>query len=248
MKTLRWFCLWGIMLAVCITAGLYTRASITDFEANQEKLMNSPYLYVGGTEITLKCDSKDIIEKSQLIVVCKYNGVREMQNRCFLSQVNVTDVLKGDKNIIEKTINVYEPIGCYTESVASFKISSGYDMFKSKFHFEDNMKFISISSEYQGYLSSTLMTTSNEYLLLLKPREYYKSDEAKIKSPDYRPIESPYSKLTLDSNLNKDTYIPPQEYISLKESLQYEILIRDKQGIEMFFRNKNEIINSLQIH
>jgi hypothetical protein len=183
--------------------------------------------------------------QSQLIVVCRFDGVREMQNECYLSEVQVTHVIKGDNILRGQKIKVYEPIYTRIDNIQYHKIANNFSEMVKKFNWQGKTRII-VSQPYDVSNTNdyTIMAQNRNYLLFLNPKPILQGQK-QPGEPEYVQLDNPYAKLTISAT-DAVTYKPPADLISIKDSMQYEILLQNASSIKSYFNTKMEILR--QIH
>ncbi len=246
MKLRYWIIIWGALLTFCLVLGLSTRASYTEFSLNQDAVLNSYYNYSPGPRGISDVDYNKLSAKSQLIATCRFTGTRELQNKCCLSDIQISTVISGDNSLNGKTIHVYEPVYTSTENIDFYKSSKNCNQMDKKFNWQGKSNvIISCSAGGENQYNYTMMSENKVYLLFLNQKQ--DRPEAEYKSENkYVLVDSPYSKLTVNKN-NANNYKTPEDLITLKESLQYEILLKNSSSIKTYFDTKEKILNQLKL-
>ena len=252
MKYKYWIGIWWLLICVCISAGFITRASITNISSELSELDSMPYIYQTGSIIeTLQTDEKKLIDESPGIIVCEFNGNREYKNLCFLSEVKVVDVIKGENNLKGNVIHVYEPVALEKNKADNW-IATDPDSYKEltqNFDINPGMDFSVLQPGYMtenGY-NYTLLSPGQKYLLFLTPKVYPTERDLVKGKQEFVLMDNVYSKLSLRTRVNGENYTVPNKWITMKDSLNYDILLASKDDMELYFKVKDNILSQLQI-
>ena len=249
MKWRYWIGIWCFLLIVSLIVGFRTRASYTDRMSDWPTVLNAQYLYNNGTIGSASNINYHTLEsQSQLVVKCSFTGVRKAENQCYLSTLTISQVYKGSKMLRGETIQVFEPVSTIKFSANNLKalddpnnksMYQEYIELNQKFDIDGKNDYLeSMNYMSDGFGHSTMFVTGHNYLLFLVPKQ-------SSSSTTYLLIDSPYAKLTLDSGVTAKTYLQPPKIISMKESLNYEILLKDSKSIGAFFKIKQSILSNL---
>ncbi len=246
MKSRYWFIIWGALLAFCVASGLVTRASFTSFSPNQDAVLSSYYTYDTAPTGISNIKYNTLAKNSQVIVTCRFTGTREIQNKCYLSDVEVTKVIKGEQTLKGKVIKVYEPVSTQMEITSRYKVLKNYNELVNKFDWQGKTKAVFSSPEGTDFCYNyAMMAKGQTYLLFLNLKQVL--PEMKNNGvQNYVMVDNPFAKLTV-SNVNAATYQTPADLISLKESMNYEILLKDPSSIKTYFAAKQNILSQLKL-
>lgn len=99
-----------ILVAVFILVAVATRVSIVN-EIDDYNSINEIRVETVVSDSQIKSQAKSCtkgLEKSQVIVIAAFNGERKSAHYSTLSTMKVERVIKGDKRLVGKSINVYE--------------------------------------------------------------------------------------------------------------------------------------------
>ncbi len=240
MKLKFWISGWYVIIAACAAEGISTRASYAVLSHGSPEVMNSYYMY--SVDASLDVDPtrftdttyQSLASQSKLIITCRFDGARKIENEYLLSEVRVSQVIKGNQALRNQEIQVEEPVSMYTDSIEHHNMANDFNELVAKFGWQGK-KQVLVSRAADGITKSinyALMGENQEYLLFLNPPELLPGQPAY--GVGYQPLDSPYAKLTV-SNLDAATYRPPAGEISFKEAKSYEIFLQDPSFIIAFF-------------
>ncbi|MDR0499997.1 MAG: hypothetical protein LBG97_01945 [Coriobacteriales bacterium] len=255
-KNLAWYCVWVALLCVCVVFGVLTRCSYSDAALDYKNLLDMRYQYMAvqnlnvqentdfNSPLDLNADVTDIIEQSPIIVKCEFDGDRKYLYQAFLSQVRVTQVLKGDSSLNGKTIPVFEPVKITKSMDPNGTESSVTNDNGTGFVGIDYHKYMMPSGMYNcGY---TMLKAGDSYLLFLSAKEYHPAEDRTGKATEYVFVEHPYAKLNLSTTVGaKDYVLPKSPYMTLAQSLEYEIVLSNLSDADTYFSKKDKILLTL---
>lgn len=249
MRIKLWVCLWCAIAAACIIGGLVTRASFTALDPGKTEVLNSYYMYddLANSQDFQKVSYKNLASSSALVVTCRFDGKREIQNECYLTEVQVTSVIKGDKSLNNQKIKVYEPVWTRYEDISFMKNAPGFD-FKStskSFGWQGKNRIVVSQPWSVKNLYYTLMAKDNNYLLFLNQRERL-PEQDQVGRPNYVMLDSVYGRVALSCTTAADYKKPPYS-ISVGNSIKYEILLTDPNCIKAYFDTKAAILKELHL-
>lgn len=218
-----------IILVAAIYGGM-TKASYVDDTDVTSQMEEASQRVVSIDDAGLYVDSyfnnnidsyEDLLEQSILVARVQPTARRVNYSLSVLSTVDVIEVMKGDKSLEKKTIEVYEP--------ANFLNRRGY---------------ISVG----GY---NLMKNDKEYILFLEylktEPEYPNKDE--VEKLGYKPVSSLYAKYPIDREaitqvLNRDTVDTSQ--LSYDQVIDYDILTYEDTILEKYRRMKETVLEHME--
>lgn len=248
MRMKFWVCLWCAIAAACIIGGFVTRASITSLDPNSKTVLNSFYKQpeLNNIKIFQSADYDGLTSGSNLVITCRFDGWREIQNFCYLSEVTVNSVIKGDKSLQGKKIKVYEPVWTKYSEAKCMKEHPIYNFneLAKKFGWQGESRILN-SQAFAGPQYYTLMNKSSTYLLFLNPKKHF-TEQEQIGLPNYIQTSGVYAKLTV-SNLGAGDYQIPPDDLTVGDSMKYEILLSDPACIDAYFGNKKLILKKLNL-
>lgn len=247
MKIRGWLIAWAVLLAACVTEGFYTQSTFTNVASHWDQALQSKYEYSTSSGIN---DGKNtsydtLAKKSQLIVRCSFTGKRRMQNACYLSEVKVLQVYKGDPKISGQTIRVYEEVD--TQYQKTYFTSSG-----GKLTLNYNKPPYPIESNCTRTLSQslghyTMLKSGPQYVLFLNPKPAPPKAASPKRPQNYVLLDSSFSKLTLDTGTTAESYKKPSLSLTLKDSFHYEILLQGNTSIQLYFQTKQAVLSRLNL-
>lgn len=216
-----WIISWVLLIVLSLGIAIFTRLSYTDFENEVNQLGNTKYTYFLETESrTFELNIENMYDNSDIVIIASFTGNRKYMNQCFLDTVNVNQIIKGNKELLNKQITVYENIELYHDGTEICTAPVSHNM-------EHN----------------TPMKEDQEYLLFLKYKNYPQSyKEIDIFNELYLYDDTPYSKITLNSKQDENNYIIPNQIIKFSDAQEYDILLTKDNDINKYFDTKNRII------
>ncbi|MDR0515396.1 MAG: hypothetical protein LBG81_09630 [Coriobacteriaceae bacterium] len=254
-----WAIVWAALLLVCLVAAIALRASYTDFTKDQEALMALRYSgsrffaemahsteeIPGGTFL----DAEQVADGAEVIVECEFQGKREYVYQAFLSEVEVVRVLKGGEGLEGQVISVFEPARIAGIDPGTW-FPETQDEWKGElskhFGYQEGKPFYQVEPNGAYLYGGTMMAESGRYVLFLAKKAYSPYDDRTGKAQEYVLVNSPFAKLRIDSSKVSEGLDLPQEHISLKESLAYEVLAADREALTAYWESKEEILRSLK--
>lgn len=252
MKTRIYVVVWALLLAVSITGASVIKGSYVPTPADEEALDELLYMYdnffgKNNAEL-LEADPADVINGATCIVTARFTGERESQNGCFLSQVQISDVLKGDNSLKGKKIELYEQVGYNTLDVKLWKLVSPelLEQIATVVDIKSDRNLIHLATDSSPASVTPPMKKNMDYLLMIEPIE---NPENMIldRANTYVFTKGAYSKLWLGDSVHVSEYRPPARFVKLKDVNQYEILLSDKAWYQTFFDNKEKIRSQLKL-
>lgn len=230
MKKFSWIFLCLFLYLICIGAGIATRNSYTDIwsEVPSQPHDQVKYVYHEDKIKYFAAPAETIIDNSPLIVSATANSEGKNSGKTFLTTVTVDKIYKNELGFTGNTLVVCEPIRL-NKIIHSDGTPTLYTM---------------EMSQGRGHRARTKIVPGKRYILLLKeflPKGYHNDP------PVYTMIESPFAKLSPDSNMTAEQYPKPSWPINYEDSKQYEILLQDKISVQSFFNSKEKILSTLQV-
>ena len=211
----------GVLIIVTLCFGLLTKKSFiknsTDLGSYNDAQVSLSDSIEGYFDNDIECYD-ELFEKSDLIVVGKVAGKREMYNQAIKTKFKIDKIIKDDSAVqLPEFIYVFEP---------------------SSFHF-DTYDVVS------GY---NVMLGNADYIIFLKhldvPDGYtYKNDE----SITFLPVSSYYGKYTLNDNRNEEV-IHPNEDLNYKDVKSMGVLAEEKGIVDTYNTIKRQINNEMNHH
>lgn len=249
MKLRYWLCIWGAMIAFCLITGFATLSSFTSMTA--EQALRSMYTCPSILQDGKKTDLTSLSNDSRLIVRCRFTGTRKLRNLCYLSQVKILSVVKGSKKLEGQKIKIFEPVATTNLYIADARSAPGsnYRKLNAIFHFGGKDWFLNSRGQQAagngGYSNYAMMAQNVDYLLFLNDQKNPPEKDPPVKE-GYILTDSPYSKLEI-TQTNASTFKVPPEYLWLKDSAAYEIMLRDPKEIQTYFDTKLAILKQLKL-
>ncbi|MGI6261208.1 MAG: hypothetical protein ACOYJR_05135 [Acutalibacteraceae bacterium] len=230
----------SLLLCICIFTGMTTRSNFTDNSKADMNELGYNYFSFDFEEV----DIDSLWNEADLIVVAKFTGNRTARNRCFLSEVEVLSVEKGDKTLEKSTISVYEAV-----SYSSFRIDdwiadspSIWKKIEKGFHVskENNLYLLPGQRPYEV---SPLLNQEKDYILFLNA---YDPDNILNSDPEkYIFVECPCAKIWATDSVALSEYQLPDEYPLYKDISTYEILLKDQDSYRKFLSVKQKIMDRI---
>ena len=206
----------GLLIIITLCLGLLTKKSFKKSSTDLESYRDSEVSLSDSESIDGYFDNDiddydELFDKSDLVVVGKVAGKREMYNQAIKAEFKVDKIIKnGPAAQLSESIYVFEP---------------------SSFHF-DSYDVVS------GY---NVMLDNTDYILFLKHLEVpdgytYKNDE----SITFLPVSLYYGKYTLNDNHNEEI-IQPNEGLTYKDVKDMGVLTEEKDIIDTYNTIKSQI-------
>ena len=225
MKKHDWIFISLFLYLICIGAGAATRNSYTDIweEVKTQSPKEVNYVFFDDKKSLIQVSAQSIYDEAPIIVLATANTEGENHGKTFFTEVTVKKVFKNDGSLTGNTLVVCEPIRL--EKTTSEKTG---------------LPIYSMQTLRSKSFSRTKLIPGHDYILFLKS---FLPEEYQMESPTYTMIDSPYAKLMPDSTTTAENYPKPVWPIDYEDSLQYEILLQDKELLKTFFEQKKELLS-----
>jgi hypothetical protein len=265
-----WFAIWGALLLVCLGAVIATRLSYTDFNSQPNELAELPYLYYAANheDIALArgdfpegmglLDMDELIGETPVIVCAVFEGSRSYVYQSFVSDIRVTEVLRGDGINIGQSLKLFEPVRVrQLPWLESWKQDSpdSFAAFIRHFGYQDDVVPHVAQPTGGAYLyGGTMMGEGREYLLFLYPRAYPSAEDRTGKTQEYVMENNPYARLTVPAADSIErppakvaVFDPQHDFISFRESSDYEIILANATDVELYEQTRDAIFERLTL-
>lgn len=211
-----------LSVLTCIVMGIVVRNSYTN---NSQKIYNYEYINSGTWDSVYKqygkFTSKDLIDKSDLIVKGEFNGERLITGNGFYSTVHISKIFKGGDDVKKDII--------FTEPVETFV--------STKFI---NPCFIPMCIPLQK---------DCEYIFLLKKIDFNKKRQLNdFQKNQYYPItSSPAGYYRLGGQVQTKVFDFPKDKPKLNELDGFDIYANKKDQLDTYYKYKEEVFKKLGI-
>ncbi len=212
-----------LSIFACIVMGIVVRNSYTN---DSQKIYNFEYGSCGAWDSVYqqcgKFTSKDLIDKSDLIVKAKFNGERLITGNGFYSTVHISKIFKGD-NDIKKDIIITEPVKIIVST-----------------------KFINPS-----YIPMCIpLQKDYEYIFLLKKIDFNEKRQLNdFQKNQYYPItSSPAGYYRLGGQVQTKLFNFSKDKFKLNELNGFDIYANKKEQLDIYYKYKGEVFKELGIN
>lgn len=227
------------LLLVCVVTGIMTRNSFTDV-GGDPNLMSALYLHQGGSADTLSQSMDELKQQSELIAVITATGEREYRDDSFITKANIKTVVQGDTAMEGKDITVYEPVQTDYVSLQQWNGQDALDFIKSEFpDIEKTGTFISCMPRTEAMKQHAPLKEGKEYLVFLNVKEYPEISDKYMQTEEYNFIESIYAIV----EINAQQFTTAPKNISLKDAMDYPVLLLNQSDLDMYEENYKAIID-----
>lgn len=207
------------LILVCIIFAAITRFSYTDAG---DAVYNYEYNANDVMSDLLK-ENKistpvDIINQADIIVKAKYNGERKILADAFFSKVSVSKVYKGNKALLNQELCIIEPLEVFTKTQY---INTG------------------------GHFTIPLQK-GDEYILLLKPKEFDKSRKLNdFEKSQYYPVTQGAFGCYRVSGKRQTECIDKNKKYTINTLQGMDIYAADRQVLDTYYDYKEQIFKAI---
>lgn len=218
-----------LLYFVCIGAAVATRNSYTDIwaEVRAQPQDSVKYVFRKDKDSYFTASPQSLLDQSPLIVLATADSEGENSSKTFLTKMTIQKIYKNQVGLTGDKLIVCEPV-----RLGKFPAENG----KTPLYTME-------MSQGNGHLARSKIFPGQEYILFLKK---FLPDGYRTELPTYGMVESPYAKLSPNSNMTAKQYQQPVWPIDYKLSSQYEILLQDDKQIDTFFETKQKILSLLK--